>query len=433
MNYRGLFNLGTNIVAFVVFAVLLLISIFSGGVKKKIDAIFSVLIANVMLAFGFNAVFYYLLVNGADNNNLYVAMKTIAFTFLNLSALSVLVYCVFYFELSKKNTIIILVVGSLLFVVTIVLISFNYFSNFFFSIHNKQVVTTNLYFINYSYLFIVFVWCFVLALVRQNLKRTERVSFIFFSLIPLLALIFHSIFLEYSILTFAYCASFLFHYVFYYVERGAIINKQQNELTEQQINVMVSQIQPHFIYNCLSSISYLCRKDPKKAELAINDFSNYLRGNLSNLSKNKIVPFNKELEYTQNYLKLEKLRFEDRVNVVYDIKVDNFFIPSLSLQPIVENAVKHGICKKINGGTVTISTWDDNKHYFIKVSDNGVGYDLKAPANPDDRVHVGLANTTERFEKMCHGEVSVKSKINVGTTVVMTIPKKQEKAGGGRK
>ena len=194
----------------------------------------------------------------------------------------------------------------------------------------------------------------------------------------------------------------------------------------QQINIMISQIQPHFIYNCLSSISYLCRTDPKKAELAINDFSDYLRGNLSNLSETKIVPFNKELEYTQNYLKLEKLRFEDRVNVVFDIKADNFSVPSLSLQPIVENAVKHGICKKIDGGTVKISTWDDATNNYIKVEDDGVGYNLDAPKKDDERIHVGLANTKERIEKMCHGKVEVDSKINVGTTVLMVIPKSQK-------
>ena len=426
MNYRSLFNLGVNIVASVVFGVLLLISIFAGGLKKKTDTIFSILIGFVLTAILSNTIYYGFVVKETTNDNLYLIFSMITLVLLDLSGLVCFIYCISYFDIIPKRQRFYIFAAVGLCVISIVFKLANTYSHYYLYIKNHRVVTTEYYFTNFIFIILVFVASLVLAILKRKLRFSERLSFSLFSSIPFVATIFHIVFPEYSILIFALCAAFLFHYVFYYVERGKIITKQQNELVRQQINIMISQIQPHFIYNCLSSISYLCRTDPKKAELAINDFSDYLRGNLSNLSETKIVPFNKELEYTQNYLKLEKLRFEDRVNVVFDIKADNFSVPSLSLQPIVENAVKHGICKKIDGGTVKISTWDDATNNYIKVEDDGVGYDLDAPKKDDERVHVGLANTKERIEKMCHGKVEVDSKINVGTTVLMVIPKSQK-------
>ena len=423
MNYRNLFNLGVGVVASVVFGVLLIISILAGGLKKRTDTIFSILIGFVLTAILFNTVFYGLMVSENTNDSLILTMRMITLILLDLSALISFIYCISYFNILKNRQNIYLLVAVGLCVISIAFKVGNAYSHYFLYIKNHRVITSNFYFTNFIYIALVFIASFIITIVKGRLSFGERFSFGTFNAIPFAAIIFHIIFPEYSIIVFAFCASFLFHYVFYYVERGNIINKQQNELVRQQINVMISQIQPHFIYNCLSSISYLCRTDPKTAEIAINDFSDYLRGNLSNLSEIKIVPFIKELEYTQNYLKLEKLRFEDRVNFVFDIKAENFSVPSLSLQPIVENAFKHGICKKINGGTVTISTWDDSNNNYIKVEDDGVGYDLSAPKKDDKRIHVGLANTKERIEKMCHGRIEVNSKINVGTTVLMVIPK----------
>ena len=423
MNYRNLFNLGVNIVASVVFFVLLIISIFAGGIKKKTDRIFSIVIAFVLFVLVLNSIFYAFLYTETNSDALYITLKTLIMVFFDLAALLCLIYCVSYFELSDKNKALSIGIATLLCIISIVLKAINYSLGYFFDIKNSRVIITNHYWANYVFISLVLMFCLVLTFVKKNLRRSERISFMVFAGIPLIAAVFHSIFTEYGIIVFALCASFLFHYVFYYIERGKIIAQQQNELTEQQINVMISQIQPHFIYNCLSSISYLCKTDPEKAEQAVNEFSNYLRGNFSNLSQTKLIPFKKELEYAGSYIKLEKLRFEDRVNVVFDIQADNFNVPSLSIQPLIENAIKHGICKKIDGGTVTISTWEDTSNNYVKVEDNGVGFDLNAPKKEEERVHVGLANTTERIKKMCNGSVSVTSTINVGTTVVVTLPK----------
>ena len=128
------------------------------------------------------------------------------------------------------------------------------------------------------------------------------------------------------------------------------------ELAKNRISIMLSQIQSHFLYNSLNTIYGLCEKDPTAAKKAVNDFADYLRGNMDSLSRNCPVPFETELNHLKSYLSLEQTRFKKKLNIEWDIQTDSFMIPSLTVQPLVENAVKHGICMKENGGTVKISS-----------------------------------------------------------------------------
>ena len=109
---------------------------------------------------------------------------------------------------------------------------------------------------------------------------------------------------------------------------------------------MVSQIRPHFMYNALSSIAALCKLDPDTAYDATITFSDYLRGNMDSLKQTAPIPFEKELEHLKKYLHIEKMRFGNKLNIVYDICATDFEIPQLTVQPLAENAVKHGISKK---------------------------------------------------------------------------------------
>ena len=181
---------------------------------------------------------------------------------------------------------------------------------------------------------------------------------------------------------------------------------------------MMSQIQPHFIYNTLSSISTLIKIDPDKAQAGLDSFTEYLRSNLSAISETGLIPFSDELKHIKTYLALEKMRFEDRLNIVYNIKTKNFKIPPLSIQPIVENAVKHGLMKKIDGGTITIKTTEDDLAYAVEISDDGVGFDVDK-LQKSDKKHIGLRNVSYRLATMCHGEMMVHSEINKGTTVMV--------------
>jgi len=205
-------------------------------------------------------------------------------------------------------------------------------------------------------------------------------------------------------------------------ETMAAKTKVELENNEAKTQIMISQIQPHFIYNTLNSIYYLCEKEPLAAQQAIGEFADYLRENLNLNSSKEIVPFSQELAHIEKYLSLEKMRFEEDLNVEYDIQCTCFKIPSLSLQPLVENAVKHGLGKKTGGGTIFISSIETYECYKVVIHDDGVGFDVDKPLS-SDRVHIGLDNTKERLARMINATLNVESTIGIGSTMTIKIPK----------
>lgn len=193
-------------------------------------------------------------------------------------------------------------------------------------------------------------------------------------------------------------------------------------LSENRIALMLSQIQPHFLYNALSTIRALCHRDPDQAELATIEFTTFLRGNMESLTADKPISFAQELEHTKSYLALEKQRFQDRLNVVYDIQTDLFRLPTLTLQPLVENAVRCGVTQRVEGGTITIATRETPKAFVVTVVDDGVGF-LPDKQPEDDRAHIGISNVRSRLAEMCGGTLDIVSTVNVGTTATITIPR----------
>lgn len=198
--------------------------------------------------------------------------------------------------------------------------------------------------------------------------------------------------------------------------------QMQKELYESRVAIMVSQIQPHFLYNSLTSIAMMCTKDPKVAKTATINFADYLRGNMNSLKEKNPVPFKRELEHLKKYIMLEQLRFGDMLGIEYDIQTTDFVLPQLSVQPLVENAIKHGVGMKEDGGTVTISTRETDEYYEVTVSDDGVGFDTEKPLN-DGRDHVGMNNVRQRLREMCDAALTIESEIGVGTTSTIRIPK----------
>ena len=202
--------------------------------------------------------------------------------------------------------------------------------------------------------------------------------------------------------------------------------QMQKELYEAKVSVMVSQIQPHFMYNALSSIAMLCKINPDTAYQATITFSDYLRGNMDSLKQTAPVPFSKELEHLKKYLYIEELRFGKKLNIEYDITTTDFVLPLLSIQPLVENAVKHGVGMKKKGGTVTIATRETDDAYEVIISDDGVGFDTEAPKKDDGRSHVGMENTRRRIKEMCGGEVIITSTVGEGTVATVILPKEEQ-------
>lgn len=205
-------------------------------------------------------------------------------------------------------------------------------------------------------------------------------------------------------------------------EQNRKIAEQNRELTETRIATMMSQIKPHFIYNTLGSIEQLCELDPAMAEKMVHNFAKYLRGNFGELDNKRPIRMSQEITHCKYYVSIEQVRFPD-IKIIFDIQIDDFQIPALSVQPLIENAIKHGLMKLPKGGSVWISSYETEDTYCVKVEDNGVGFDTSALLK--DRKQIGLRNIQGRLQAMCNGTLTVKSSYGMGTRVLIQIPKKR--------
>ena len=197
-------------------------------------------------------------------------------------------------------------------------------------------------------------------------------------------------------------------------------NMVEAELKDSRISIMLSQIQPHFIYNTLGTIERMCLKDPQKAFDLVRNFSLYLRGNFSELDSVTPIRFAEELKHVEYYVNIEKVRFPD-MSIEYDVEATEFVLPALSVQPLVENAIKHGLMRLETGGTVKIHSYETPTHFCVEVTDDGVGFDTDAPI--DEKKHVGLRNIRGRLKVMVNGALVMESKPGIGTKAMIMIPK----------
>lgn len=227
-----------------------------------------------------------------------------------------------------------------------------------------------------------------------------------------------------TFLTGAIISDSLFYYIWLHLQ---FVRKHEKELRDgQRVQIMLSQIRPHFLYNSLGAIEELCESDPQMAKAATVTFSRYLRGNMTSIGASDAIPFEKELSHTRFYLELEQIRFEDALQVAYDISCTDFTIPTLTLEPLVENAVRHGVRGNEDGrGTVTISTREFPDYIEVSVVDDGPGFDPNAVPK-DGYPHVGLQNVRERLSQVCGGMLKIESAIGYGTTVAIILPKKRD-------
>ncbi|MBQ3356253.1 MAG: histidine kinase [Oscillospiraceae bacterium] len=265
---------------------------------------------------------------------------------------------------------------------------------------------------------------FVMLRCGKTLTKTERIVFWSFILIPGASLILLIYVMDLIPLS-AMAASLIMFY--YLTERHtAQLYREQTENVKLQTEVMLSQIQPHFLYNSLGAIADLCDIDPQKAKQTTITFAQYLRGNMNALGTVDLIPFAQELSHTQQYLELQKVRFGDDLQVCYEIACTDFFVPTLSMQPLVENAVRHGIRQNPGGrGTLAIAAAETERGYEITVTDDGPGFDPNVP--PDDkRMHVGLQNVRERLSLTCGGTLTLRRNPVRGMTAVIHIPKAKE-------
>ena len=211
------------------------------------------------------------------------------------------------------------------------------------------------------------------------------------------------------------------------------IARQQLEIANQRASIMVLQMRPHFIYNTMTSIYCLCGQDAQAARKVVMDFTTYLRRNFTAVASAEPIPFASELEHTRAYLAVEQALYEDSLFVDYDTPHTIFRVPALTLQPIVENAVKHGRDAYAGPFHISIRTRRTDTGSEIVVADDGRGFDpdgvtllsaKKSPAAPpdDDEPHIALKNIRQRLEIMCGGHLTIEPNAGGGTVVTVTIP-----------
>lgn len=274
-----------------------------------------------------------------------------------------------------------------------------------------------------SQLWGVIVMVINISLIIKNFKyldKTEASSLLLYNFLPVIAMILQSFLYGIALLHLTTTFCILIMFLSIQMNQIRFQKEQEMEIEKGKTAILLSQIQPHFLYNCLTSIGHLCDVDPKQAKQAIRSFSDYLRGNLNILTNENLIPFRDELHHIALYLSLENMRYDDYIEVNYDIQVADFSIPPLVLQILVENAVIHGLRPKETGGHITIRTFEDDQ-YHIFVNDTGVGFDIQNwKANKD---HIGLQNVKQRIELISHGTLSIKSEKNKGTIVEIIIPK----------
>ena len=258
---------------------------------------------------------------------------------------------------------------------------------------------------------------------RKNLSRFGTIVMLNFGLVSLLTTGLQSIW--YPVPELLACTlALLLMFMLFYWEMAKNLVENERELMQSQVSLAISQIQPHFLYNTLSTIAELCRKDSAMAEEVTNRFALYLRGNLEHMGDSFPVEFSKELKHVQTYLWIEKIRFQEELQVVYDTQTEDFIIPALTVQPLVENAVKHGMMGSENVCTITIRTKCVERGYQVIIEDDGCGFDPEQVKN-DGRKHIGIESVRSRLKFMVGGTLTVKSAIGKGTTVIIEIPGKE--------
>jgi len=193
-----------------------------------------------------------------------------------------------------------------------------------------------------------------------------------------------------------------------------------------EVAFLQAQIKPHFLFNVLNTISYFCDTDPEKAGVLINELANYLRQSFDFKNLDMFVPLEKEISLVNSYLEIEKARFGEELTVEFNIDHNiHTDIPPLSIQPLVENAIRHGLRKKSGRGTVSISVQPASEGVTVTVSDNGRGISadrLDKLLGPDNQTGVGLRNIDARLKRLYGKGLSIRSEVGKGTVISFTIP-----------
>ncbi len=257
----------------------------------------------------------------------------------------------------------------------------------------------------------------------RQLSQRELIAFWLFLLIPTAAMVVQLFLYGVSIVLFSLIFVSLVLYIYAISAQSEAMEAQAKELSELKVSILTEQIQPHFIYNTMNTAYLLSAHDPEQARSLIRDFVTYLKSNITALSSPVPHPFPEELKSTQAYVGILLTRYRGRFSVEYEPLCTDFSLPPLTLQPLVENAIKHGVLQSDEPDRlIRIRSQETETGFEISVEDNGPGFDPHT-APSGESTHIGLENVRERIRQMCGGDLFVETEIGKGTRAVIRIPK----------
>ena len=267
--------------------------------------------------------------------------------------------------------------------------------------------------------------CNIASVIKRRKKLSKKVFIaLLMYLLPMTAAIIAHMFISVELFVIFGMALFaLIMFILIISDHIEQYTRYQREIAHQRASVMVLQMRPHFIYNTMVTIYHLCKLDADKAQQVTLDFTNYLRQNFSAIASEHTVPFADELRHTQAYLAVEQAMHEDSLFVEFDTPHTFFRVPPLTLQPLVENAVKHGMDPDGKPLHIFVKTRQTDDGSEITVENDGPDF---VPAD-DDEPHIALNNIRQRIEMMCKGTLTITPRSGGGTVVTVFIPKRKVK------
>ena len=307
----------------------------------------------------------------------------------------------------------------IVYAVFLILLSITQFTGIFYYITDENIFYRNeLYTILIGQLVVMSSINLIAVIKRRKiLPKKYYIAFMVNTLSMTFAILFHTIIFNTLVVAIGITLSALGMFVIILIDHIEKFLRQQHEILGQQANILVLQMRPHFIYNTMTSIYYLCSQNPKQAQKVMLDFTNYLRKNFMAITHKGTILFSEELEHTKAYLSIEQAQFEENLFIEYDTPYVNFKIPPLTLQPIVENCIKHGLDLDSDPLNILILTRETESGNEIIVEDNGAGFELD-----DGRENFALKNIQKRLEMFCEGNLSIYPRECGGTIVKIFIP-----------
>lgn len=207
------------------------------------------------------------------------------------------------------------------------------------------------------------------------------------------------------------------YFIFSNVKRALKSYEYEKELKELESEVLMKQINPHFLFNCLNAVQNIYHENLEQGDNFLNLFSKYLRNHVSNFRK-PLISFEEELDGIDGFVRLEEMKRSIHYNVEYDVEFMDFYVPLFSLQVFIENSIKYARTESKEDGEIVISTRSSNENIIVIIKDNGVGFDPKAIKNSS----CGMMNAKRRLELSLSAKVLINSVIGTGTTITILIP-----------